>query len=48
VHVFHTILHIGLSVGGSYTISLNNSRGMMGYHPTTTIIKLNIATTLAY
>jgi hypothetical protein len=33
-----TIPHIGLSVGNPYTIPVNISRGMVGYHPTTTII----------
>jgi hypothetical protein len=40
VHVFHAILHTGLSVGDTYTIPLNISRGMVGYRPTTTIIEL--------
>jgi hypothetical protein len=40
VHVFHVIPHSGLSVGGSYTISVLISRGIVGYHPITTIIEL--------
>jgi hypothetical protein len=40
VHVFHTIPHTGLSVGGLYTIPVLISRGMVGYRPTTTIIEI--------
>jgi hypothetical protein len=40
VHVFHTIPHTGISVGGLYTITMLISRGMVRYHPTTTIIEL--------
>jgi hypothetical protein len=40
VHVFHTIPHTGLSEGGPYTILMLISRGMVGHHPTTTIIEL--------
>jgi hypothetical protein len=40
VHIFHVISHTGLSVGGSYTTLVYISRGMVGYRPTTTIIKL--------
>jgi hypothetical protein len=40
VHIFHTIPHIGLFVGGLYTIPVNISKGMVGYRPTTKIIKL--------
>jgi hypothetical protein len=40
VHIFHVIPHIGLSMCGPYTIMVNISRGLVGYHPTTTIIKL--------
>jgi hypothetical protein len=34
------IPHVGQSVGGPYTIPVLISRGMVGYRPTTTIIKL--------
>jgi hypothetical protein len=40
VHVFDAIPHTGLSVGGPHIIPLNISRGMVGYHPTTTIIEI--------
>jgi hypothetical protein len=36
----HTIPHTRLSVGGPYTISVNISRGMVGYRPTTIVIEL--------
>jgi hypothetical protein len=40
VHVFHVIPHYRLSVGGSYTIPLNISRGMVEYRLTVIIIEL--------
>jgi hypothetical protein len=40
VHVFHMIPYTGLSMASLYTIPLNISSGMVGYRPTTTIIKL--------
>jgi hypothetical protein len=40
VHVFHTVPHDGLSVCGPYTIPVNISTGMVGYHPTTIMIEL--------
>jgi hypothetical protein len=40
VHVFHAIPHVGLSVSDPYTILMLISRGMMGYHLITIIIKL--------
>jgi hypothetical protein len=41
VHIFHAIPHAGLSMGGPYTIPMLISRGMVGYHPITTIIELH-------
>jgi hypothetical protein len=40
VHVFHSIPHAGLSVGGTYTIPMLISREIVGYRLTTTIIEL--------
>jgi hypothetical protein len=41
VHVFHMIPYARLFVGGTYTIPMLISRGMMGYRPTTIIIELH-------
>jgi hypothetical protein len=35
------VSHAGLSVGDPYTISILISRGMVGFHPTTTIIEVH-------
>jgi hypothetical protein len=40
VHVFHAIPHVGLFVGGPYTIPMKISKWMVGYHPTTTSTEL--------
>jgi hypothetical protein len=40
VHVFYVIPYTRVSVGGSYTIPVNISRGMVGYNPMTIIIEL--------
>jgi hypothetical protein len=41
MHIFHAIPHSELSVGGPYTISVLISGGIVGYHPTTTLIELH-------